>query len=129
MECVFKNRSRDSTARFQYFTESEMFFVKAIFCCSLLLQAAHAASVTANNKSPSDVTASTKCHNVHFNNYQYYSEPNKEIRAHFLKIENQLADVQRKIDALTALVNTSSSPAADKNATLTGNKTKSGGYG
>lgn len=106
-----------------------MIFVKAIFCCSLLFQAAHAASVTANNKTPaSGVTASTKCHNVHFNNYQYYSEPNKEIRAHFLKIENQLVDVQRKIEALTALVNTSSSPAADKNATLTGNKAKSGGY-
>lgn len=104
-----------------------MFVFKAIFCCSLLFQAAHAASMTANNKSPSAVSASTKCHNVHVNNYQYYSESNKEIRAHFLKIENQLVDVQRKIEALAALIKTSPSPAADKNATSTGNRTKSGG--
>ncbi|KAJ7388266.1 hypothetical protein OS493_038873 [Desmophyllum pertusum] len=44
--------------------------------------------------------ASSKCHNVHINNY--YSGPtNNDIKAHLLKIENQLADVQKKIDAMT----------------------------
>ena len=89
----------------------------------LLCQAAHTASVTnaakqvtLQNKKPQ--SASTKCHNVHFNNYQYYSEPSKDIRAHFLKIENQLVDVQKKIDALTALVLNTSSSTVGHNATL-----------
>jgi len=37
---------------------------------------------------------------VHFNNY-YSGPPNKDIKAHLIKIQNQLADVQKKIDAMT----------------------------
>lgn len=39
------------------------------------------------------------CHNVHFNNY--YSPPDNEIKARLLKIEHQLANMQKKIDSLT----------------------------
>ena len=99
-----------------------MIFTEAIFFHLLLCQAAHASvtnaakQVTLQSNKPQ--SASTKCHNVHFNNYQYYSEPSKEIRAHFLKIESQLADVQKKIDALTALVLNTSSSTVGHNATL-----------
>lgn len=102
-----------------------MIFAEAMFFHILLCQAAHTASVTNAAKqvtlqSNKPQSASSKCHNVHFNNYQYYSEPRKEIRAHFLKIESQLADVQKKIDALTALVlNTSLSPAGHNTTQVT----------
>ena len=84
-----------------------MIFVNVIFCglfyCSLLFQTGSSVSNTSkqvtSNKTPA-ISASSKCHNVHFNNY--YSGPaNKDIKGHLLKIENQLADVQKKIDALT----------------------------
>ena len=52
-----------------------------------------------SNKTP-DTSTTSKCHNVHFNNY--YSGPaNKDIKVHLLKIENQLTDLEKKIDALT----------------------------
>lgn len=76
-----------------------MIFVDAIFvlfCGSLLFQPAsslaNASKQVVSNKTP-DVSPSTKCHNVHFNNY-YSGPPNKDIKAHLLKIENQLADIQ-----------------------------------
>lgn len=76
-----------------------MIFVDAIFvvfCGSLLFQTAsslaNASNQVVSNKTP-DVSPSTKCHNVHFNNY-YSGPPNKDIKAHLLKIENQLADTQ-----------------------------------
>ena len=79
-----------------------MIFVNAIFvvlCCSLLFDPFQAAS-SVSNASNQITAASSKCHNVHFNNY--YSGPaNNDIKAHLLKIENQLADVQKKIDAMT----------------------------
>ena len=103
-----------------------MIFAKAIFFLILLCQAAHTASVTNAAKQVTlksyKPQPSSKCHNVHFNNYQYYSEPRKGIRAHFLKIESQLADVQKKIDALTALVLNASSSPVGHNATLNGVK-------
>lgn len=83
-----------------------MFFLHISFCVffgSLLFQAAsrgtNASNQVTSNKTP-DVSASTKCHNVHFNNY--YSGPaNKDIKSHLLRIENQLTDIQNKIDAMT----------------------------
>ena len=104
-----------------------MIFAEAMFFLILLCQVAHTASVTNAAKqvtlqSNKPQSASTKCHNVHFNNYQYYCEPRKGIRAHFLKIESQLADVQKKIDALTTLVLNASSTPVGHNATLNGAK-------
>ncbi|XP_066027551.1 angiopoietin-related protein 7-like isoform X2 [Pocillopora verrucosa] len=52
-----------------------------------------------SNKTPNTSTTS-KCHNVHFNNY-YSGSASKDIKVHLLKIENQLADLEKKIDALT----------------------------
>ncbi|RMX37147.1 hypothetical protein pdam_00023681, partial [Pocillopora damicornis] len=78
-----------------------MIFVKILFCllyCSLSFKTARGQSNTAKNTP--DTSTSSKCHNVHFNNY--YSGPaNKDIKAHLLKIENQLAELEKKIDALT----------------------------
>ena len=78
-----------------------MIFVKISFCllyCSLSFQTARGESNTAKNTP--DTSTSSKRHNVHFNNY--YSGPaNKEIKAHLLRIENQLAELAKKIDALT----------------------------
>ena len=52
-----------------------------------------------SNKTP-DTSTTSKCHNIHFNNY--YSGPaNKDIKAHLLKIENRLVNLEKKIDALT----------------------------
>ena len=83
-----------------------MIFVNAILClfyCSLLFQRGYSVSSTSEQVTSHktfDISTSSKCHNVHFNNY--YSEPaNKDIKTHLLKIENQLADVQKKIHALT----------------------------
>jgi len=83
-----------------------MSFVDAIFClfiCSLLFHPAssvtNASNQVASNKTPV-VSPSTKCHNVHFNNY-YSGPPNKDIKAHLIKIENQLADAQKKLVAMT----------------------------
>ena len=83
-----------------------MISVKAICFCILLFQAACAVSVTKSNTSnqvtpqPNQTpSGTTKCQNVHFNNY--YSGPDKEIKAQLLRIENQLVDVQKKIDSLT----------------------------
>ena len=52
-----------------------------------------------SNKTP-DTSTTSKCHNVHFNNY-YSGSASKDIKVHLLKIENQLADLEKKIDALT----------------------------
>ncbi|KAJ7390243.1 hypothetical protein OS493_026755 [Desmophyllum pertusum] len=81
-----------------------MIFVNPIFvalCCSLLFDPFQAASSVSNASNQITAASSNyKCHNVHFNNY--YSGPaNNDIKAHLLKIENQLADVQKKIDAMT----------------------------
>ena len=74
-----------------------MVFVKILFClllCSFSFQTA------SGEKNAPDTSTSSKCHNVHFNNY--YSGPaNNDIKVHLLKIENQLADLEKKIDALT----------------------------
>ena len=82
-------------------SQSIMIFVKILFCllyCSLSFKTARGQSNTAKNTP--DTSTSSKCHNVHFNNY--YSGPaNKDIKAHLLKIENQLAELEKKIDALT----------------------------
>ena len=59
----------------------------------------NASNQVASNKTPV-VSPSTKCHNVHFNNY-YSGPPNKDIKAHLIKIEHQLADVQKKIGAMS----------------------------
>ena len=78
-----------------------MIFVKISFCllyCSLSFQTGRGQSNTAKNTP--DTSTSSKCHNVHFKNY--YSGPtNKKIKVHLLKIENQLAELEKKIDALT----------------------------
>ncbi|PFX23161.1 Angiopoietin-related protein 7 [Stylophora pistillata] len=47
-----------------------------------------------------DTLTGGKCHNVHFNNY-YSGAASKDIKAHLLKIENQLAKLEKKIEALT----------------------------
>ena len=80
-----------------------MIFLSATLCV-LLFQAAYAASVTnASNKvtqSQAKKTPSASAYNnVHFNNY--YSGPDKEIKAELLKIGSQLTDMQKKIDILT----------------------------
>ena len=67
-----------------------------IFCSILPFQAAYAASVT--KASPSGVSVSTKYNHMYFN---YYSPENKKNKARLLKIENWLADMQKKIDTLT----------------------------
>ncbi|KAL9956234.1 hypothetical protein ACROYT_G037682 [Oculina patagonica] len=82
-----------------------MIFFNASFCLffgSLLFQEVSSATNTSNavvsNKTP-DVSASTICHNVHFNNY--YSGPaNKDIKAHLIRIENRLTDIQKKLDTM-----------------------------
>jgi len=73
-----------------------MIFIKVIFCSILPFQAAYAASVT--KASPSGVSVSTKYNHMHFN---YYSPENKKTKARLLKIENWLADMQKRIDTLT----------------------------
>ena len=97
-----------------------MIFVALIFSAfGLLLKAADVSSTTKHqmnhvtqrdNKTPVDnITASTNCRrHVHFNNfYQYYSQPNSAIKAKLGKVENQLDDIQKKIESLVALVNSS----------------------
>ena len=96
-----------------------MIFVALIFPFGLLFKAADVSSATKHqmnhvtqrdNKTPvDDITASTNCRrHVHFNNlYQYYSQPNSAIKAKLGKVENQLADIQKKIESLVALVNSS----------------------
>ena len=78
-----------------------MIFIKVVFSllyCSLSFQTASGESDTA--KTTPDTSTSSKCYSVHFNNY--YSGPaNKDINVHLLKIENQLANLEKKIDALT----------------------------
>ena len=74
-----------------------------LLCCNSMFQTLSGVNSTSkqvtSNKTP-DTSTTSKCHNVHFNNY--YSGPvNKDIKAHLLKIENQLADLEKKIDALT----------------------------
>jgi len=87
-----------------------MVLVKAIFGAIFLFQVCqvtNAASVTnapsqatpPPNKAPSSRTSSTKCDSVHFNNY--YSAPDKDIKTQLNRIENQLADIQKKIDNLS----------------------------
>ena len=71
--------------------------------CSSIFQSLSGVNSTSkqvtSNKTP-DTSTTSKCHNVHFNNY--YSGPaNKDIKVHLLKIENQLTDLEKKIDALT----------------------------
>ena len=68
-----------------------------IFCSILPFQAAYAASVT--KASPSGVSVSTKYNHMYFN---YYSPENKKTKARLLKIENWLADMQKKIDTWVA---------------------------
>ena len=88
------------------FSRSRMNFFNIIFCllcCNSMFQTLSGVNSTSkqvtSNKTPGTSTTS-KCHNVHFNNY--YSGPaNKDIKAHLLKIENQLAELEKKIDALT----------------------------
>ncbi len=82
-----------------------MIFLDASFCLffgSLLFQAAssatNASNQVASNKTP-DVSASTKCHNVHFNNY-YSGPPNKDMKAHLIRIEKKLTEVQKKLDTM-----------------------------
>lgn len=82
-----------------------MIFLDASFCLffgSLLFQAASSATNASNqvtsNKTPG-VPSSTKCHNVQFNNY-YSGPPNKYIKAHLIRIENKLTDVQKKLDTM-----------------------------
>ena len=82
-----------------------MHFVKAIFSCILLFQAA-LCTVPLPTKTPSQQkqvtsggSSSTGCGNVHVNNY--CSGPDEEIKAQLLKIRTQLADIQQKVDSLT----------------------------
>ena len=82
-----------------------MHFVKAIFSCILLFQAAFC-TVPLPTKTPpqqkqvtSGGSSSTGCGNVHVNNY--CSGPDEEIKAQLLKIRTQLADIQQKVDSLT----------------------------
>lgn len=64
-----------------------------------MIEVNSASKQVTSSKTP-DNSTSSKCHNVHFNNY--YSGPaSKDIKAHLLKIENQLAKLEKKIDALT----------------------------
>ena len=97
-----------------------MIFVALIFSAfGLLFKAADVSSATKHqmnhvtqrdNKTPvDDITASNNCRrHVHFNNlYQYYSQPNSAIKAKLGKVENQLDDIQKKIESLVALVNSS----------------------
>lgn len=96
-----------------------MIFAALIFSFGLLFKAADVSSATKHqmnrvtqraNKTPvDDITASTNCRrHVHFNNlYQYYSQPNSAIKAKLGKVENQLDDIQKKIESLVALVNSS----------------------
>ena len=96
-----------------------MIFVALIFSFGLLLRVADVSSATKHqmnhvtqrdNKTPvDDITASTNCRrHFHFNNlYQYYSQPNSAIKAKLGKVENQLDDIQKKIESLVALVNSS----------------------
>ena len=96
-----------------------MIFIALIFSFGLLFKAADVSSATKHqmnhvnqrdNKTPvDDITASTNCRrHVHFNNlYQYYSQPNSAIKAKLGKVENQLDDIQKKIESLVALVNSS----------------------
>ena len=87
------------------FSRSRMKFFNIIFClpyCSSIFQTLSGVNSTSkqitSNKTP-DTSTTSKCHNVHFNNY--YSGPaNKDIKVHLLKIENQLADLEKKIDDL-----------------------------
>ena len=80
-------------------------FVKAIFSCILLFQAAFCTVPLPTKAQPqqkqvkSGGSSSTGCGNVHFNNY--CSGPDKEIKAQLLKIQTQLADIQQKVDSLT----------------------------
>ena len=81
-----------------------------IFSCSSLLFLT-ALAVKGNsswpqpNQSLSSLTASSKCHNVHFNNY--YSVPGKDdIKAQLSRIENRLEYIERKIDSLNIKNNT-----------------------
>ena len=80
-------------------------FVKAIFSCILLCQAAFCTVPLPTKAQPqpkqvkSGESSSTGCGNVHFNNY--CSGPDKEIKAQLLKIRTQLADIQQKVDSLT----------------------------
>ena len=74
-----------------------------LLCCNSMFQTLSGVNSTSkqvtSNKTP-DTSTSSKCHNVHFNNY--YSGPaNKDIKVHLLKIENQLVNLEKKIDALT----------------------------
>ena len=88
------------------FSRSRMNFFNIIFCllcCSSIFQTLRGVNSTSkqvtSNKTP-DTSTTSKCHNVHFNNY--YSGPvNKDIKAHLLKIENQPSDLEKKIDVLT----------------------------
>ena len=97
-----------------------MIFVALIFSAfGLLFKAADVSSATKHqmnhvtqrdNKTPVDnITGSTNCRrHVHFNNfYQYYSQPTSVIKAKLGKVENQLDDIQKKIESLVALVNSS----------------------
>ena len=96
-----------------------MIFVALIFPFGLLFKAADVSSATKHqmnhvtqrdNKTPVDnITASNNCRrHVHFNNfYQYYSQPTSVIKAKLGKVENQLDDIQKKIESLVALVNSS----------------------
>ena len=98
---------------------SRMIFVSLIFPFGLLFKAADVSSATKHqmnhvtqrdNKTPVDnITASNNCRrHVHFNNfYQYYSQPTSVIKAKLGKVENQLDDIQKKIESLVALVNSS----------------------
>ena len=96
-----------------------MIFVALIVSFGLLFKAADVSSATKHqmnhvtqrdNKTPvHDITASTNCRrHVHFNNlYQYYSQPSSAIKAKLGKVENQLDDIQKRIESLVALVNSS----------------------
>lgn len=96
-----------------------MIFVALIVSFGLLFKAADVSSATKHqmnhvtqrdNKTPVDnITASNNCRrHVHFNNfYQYYSQPTSVIKAKLGKVENQLDDIQKKIESLVALVNSS----------------------
>ncbi|XP_068759382.1 microfibril-associated glycoprotein 4-like [Montipora capricornis] len=81
-----------------------------IFSCSSLLFLT-ALAVKGNSSSPqpnqslSSLTASSKCHNVHFNNY--YSVPGKDdIKAQLSRIENRLEYIEGKINSLNVNNNT-----------------------
>ena len=76
------------------FSRSRMNFFNIIFCLlcfSSIFQTLSGLKSTSkqvtSNKTP-DTSTTSKCHNV-------------DIKVHLLKIENQLADLEKKIDALT----------------------------